>query len=453
MRRIAACLLILLCAAGEALEAQEAYRAYTEAPRLLLRPQRLRLLKRERERQSIRFQQFDAYISNDQYVPENGFAYSLAGKVYENKEHCAAAANWLLKPKNGDLRQRALSLDWCAEMLPPASVAALRKSVEAETPAPSGIASLRDRVFAALALTDVKADWSEKIAKESVEHWKKAIAPGIANGRPVAKKELYPLLELLHAVRDNYDIDLRTDAAQYFLDLPLVQMLSYYPAPYPGKDNEFRVSFFANDGDPDLNLAVMERAAELSLVSFDNNAELSQPLQGWLLQDRYLMRGPEGIPYEFLWANPYQPGLTYHHLPNSFHDKANGRLLLRGGWEEEARYMCYFDGKLQLFEDGVRKMVKLSSASEPVEIGEATLIVGTKEMLKPLQFALRGEPRESWYVVGLKANTVYDIEMDDNELREARTDAGGILSLDFVKEAPGVGVRLRESAYAKGASE
>lgn len=449
MRSFAACFFLLVCG----VEAQDTYRAYTESPRLLLRPQRLRLLKRERERQSIRFQQFDAYISNDQYVPENGFAYSLAGKVYENKEHCVAAANWLLKPKNGDLRQRALSLDWCGEMLPAATVAALRKSVEAETPAPATITSLRDRIFAALAFTDFKPDWSEKVAKESVEHWKKVIAPRIASGQAVAKKELYPLLELIHAVRDNFDIDLRTDAPQYFLDLPLVQMLSYYPAAYPGKDNEFRVSFFANDGDPDLGLALMERAAELALVSYDNNAELSQPLQGWLLQDRYLMRGPEGIPYEFLWANPYQPGLTYHHLPNSFHDKANGRLLLRGGWEEEARYMCYFDGKLQLFEDGVRKMVKLSSSAEPVEIGEATLIVGTKEMLKPLQFVLRGDPRESWYVVGLKANTVYDIEVDDNELREAKTDAGGILSLDFQKEASGVGVRLRESLYAKGASE
>lgn len=449
MRSIAAGLLLFTFA----LQAEESFRAYTEAPRLLLRPQRLRLLKRERERQSIRFQQFDSYISNDQYVPENGFAYSLAGKIYENKEHCVAAANWLLKPKNGDLRQRALSLDWCAELLPPATVAALRKSVEAETPPPTTISSLRDRVFAALVLTDTKADWSEKIAKESVEFWRKSIAPAIAKGQPVAKKELYALMELLHAVRDNFDLDLRVDAAQYFLDLPLVQMLGYYPAPYPGKDNEFRVSFFASDGDPDLNLAVNERAAELAMVAFDNNAELSQPLQGWLMQDRYLMRGPEGIPYEYLWANPYQPGLTYHHLPNSFHDKANGRLFLRGGWEEEARYMCYFDGKLQLFEEGARKMMKLSSSAEPIEIGEATLLVGTKEMLKPLQFALRGEPRESWYVVGLKPNTVYDIEVDDNELRELRTDAGGILSLDFQREVAGVGVRLRESAYAKGVSE
>jgi len=439
----------LVLALALILSAEETFRAYTEAPRLFLRPQRLRLLKRERERQSIRFQQFDAYVSNDQSVPENGFAYSLAGRVYDNKEHCVSAANWLLKAKNGDLRQRALSLDWCGEMLPAATVTALQKAIEAELPPARGIPSLRDRIFAALALADAKADWSERVAQETVDHWRKSIAPGIAKGQPVAKKDLYPLLELLHAVRDNFDIDLRQDAPQYFLELPLVQMLSYYPAPYPGKDNEFRISFFAHDGDPDLLLAVSERAAELSLVAYDNNAELSQPLQGWLLQDRYLMRGPEGIAYEYLWANPYQPGLTYHHLPNSFHDKANGRLFLRGGWEEEASYMCYFDGKLQMFEDGARKMLKLNSASEPLEIGEATLIVGTKEMLKPLQFQLRGDARESWYVVGLKPKTLYDVEVDDEELSEAETDAGGILSLEFKKSGAGTGVRIRPSAYVK----
>jgi hypothetical protein len=433
--------------------AEDSFRAYTEAPRLLLRPQRLRLLKRERERQSLRFQQFDSYIANQQYVPENGFAYALAGRVYENPAHCTAAAAWLLKPANGDYRQRALVLDWCVDQIPAATAAALTKQLETGLPPAASIPKLRDRVFAALALTDAKADWSETVAKESIAYWRRTIAPAINAGQPVAKQDLYPLIELLHAVRDNFDIDLRQDAAQYFLDLPLVQMLGYYPAAYPGRDNEFRVSFFATDGDPDLELAMKERAAELSLVAYDNNAELAQPLQGWLLQDRYLMRGPEGIPYEYLWANPYQPGLTYHHLPNSFHDKNSGRLFLRGGWEEEARYMCYFDGKLQLFEDGVRKMMKLSSSSPPVEIGEATLLVGVKEMLKPLQFQLHGEARESWYVVGLKPKFNYDVEVDDEELSEASTDNGGILSLDFKKTTAETGVRIRESAYRKSSSQ
>ena len=45
------------------------------------------------------------------------------------------------------------------------------------------------------------------------------------------------------------------------------------------------------DGEPDLNDAVMSRAAELAMVAYDNNALDSQFLQGWLMQDRFLMRG------------------------------------------------------------------------------------------------------------------------------------------------------------------
>ncbi len=446
-------LIFLLLMAAWVAPAEENFKVYTDAPRLLLRPQRLRLLTRERERQSIRYQQFEAYVANDQSLPENGFAYALAGRVGGNKEHCVAAANWSLKPKLADLRQRALIVDWCAEMLPAGTLDALAKRLESELPLATTVTSLRDRIFAAMALADRKPELTERVARESVEHWRKALAPAIDRGQPVDKKELYPLLELLHAVRDNLDIDLRQDAAQYFLDLPLLQLLSYYPAPYPGQDNEFRVSFFPNDGDPDLDLATRERAAELALVAFDNNAELAQPLQGWLLQDRYLLRGPLGIPYEYLWANPYQPGLTFHHLPNSFHDTRNGRLFLRSNWEEEARYLCFFDGKLQLFEEGVRKMLKVSSSTPPIEMGEATVLIGNQVLVKPIQFQLRGDAREAWYVVGLKPKTVYDIEVDDMELDEGVTDAGGILSLEFKKTLATQGVRVRESQFAKAVTQ
>ncbi|MFN8813459.1 MAG: hypothetical protein ACK5ZU_11610, partial [Acidobacteriota bacterium] len=218
---------------------------------------------------------------------------------------------------------------------------------------------------------------------------------------------------------------------------------------YPGKENEFRVMFFEGDGEPDLGLATMMRAAELALVALDNNAELAQSLQGWLMQDRYLLRSGQGIAYELLWANPYQPGLTYHHLPNSYHDRRNGRLFIRDNWEEESRFLCYYDGKIQLFEDGKRKLLRVSPATPPVEMGGATILVGGQDLLKPVQFELAGADREAWYIVGLRANAVYDVEVDEQEIEEARTDAGGILSLEFVKPAK-AGVRVMLSAYAKG---
>jgi len=41
----------------------EDYKIYTDAPRLFLRPQRARLLKRERERESIRWRQFSLLMT------------------------------------------------------------------------------------------------------------------------------------------------------------------------------------------------------------------------------------------------------------------------------------------------------------------------------------------------------------------------------------------------------
>src|SRR4051812_22725202 len=55
----------------------EEYKAYTEPPRLLLRAQRLRLLKRERERQSMRWEQFQTLMAGHAQMPEPGFASAL----------------------------------------------------------------------------------------------------------------------------------------------------------------------------------------------------------------------------------------------------------------------------------------------------------------------------------------------------------------------------------------
>ena len=67
----------------------EDYHVYTDAPRLILTKQRLRLLQRERERQSMRWQQFDALVSGGAPMPEPGFAWALYYQVAKND---AAAA-------------------------------------------------------------------------------------------------------------------------------------------------------------------------------------------------------------------------------------------------------------------------------------------------------------------------------------------------------------------------
>ena len=75
-----------------------------------------------------------------------------------------------------------------------------------------------------------------------------------------------------------------------------MDLLSYYPPPYPAAENEFHIPFSAVVGEPDLRAAALSRAGELAMVAFDTNAPESQVLQGWLMNDRFLMRGPFGIP-------------------------------------------------------------------------------------------------------------------------------------------------------------
>ena len=50
-------------------------------------------------------------------------------------------------------------------------------------------------------------------------------------------------------------------------------------------------------------------------MAYESNAQETQFLQGWLLLDRFVLKSAFGAPYEFLWANPYQPGLPFDKLP------------------------------------------------------------------------------------------------------------------------------------------
>src|ERR1017187_4749991 len=89
---------------------------YTEHPRLFLRPQRIRLLKRERERASPRWQQFETLVVGGAPMPERGFAWALYFQVTGNAEFGRKAIVWALPPA-AHLRQQALVFDWCQDLL------------------------------------------------------------------------------------------------------------------------------------------------------------------------------------------------------------------------------------------------------------------------------------------------------------------------------------------------
>jgi hypothetical protein len=198
-------------------------------------------------------------------------------------------------------------------------------------------------------------------------------------------------------------------------------------------------------GQPDLKAAAVSRAAGLALVAFDTNAIENQFVQGWLMQDRFLLRGAFGSPYEFLWANPYQPGLSYAHLPLVFHDPRSGDVFIRSSWEEDAEWFGLFQGEAQVFRDGkitvLRQTPASASQTPKIPIGDtATVVLGRSGV----RFKATGDKA---FVIGLKPRAAYDVEVDDEEMTETETDAAGTLEISLPKNQE-TGVKITERTEA-----
>jgi hypothetical protein len=291
--------------------------------------------------------------------------------------------------------------------------------------------------MAAIAIADRFADHGEAILKPIIARWHdlaKALESGQAT---IPRSETYALFEMLHAIRDNLKIDLREDARRYFRELPLDHMASHYPASFPAPENEFHIPAFVRDGDPDITEATLSRAAELSMVAFDSNEAGNQYVQGWLMQDRFIMRGALGAPYEFLWANPYQPGLSYSQAPLVIHDPVSGRLFARTSWDDDATWIGFFDGHLQLFRDGRIVVLRVGAAIDPVRVGNSMFMSVSNKDAAKFQVTT-----SETFVLGFVPHATYDIEIDDEELSEGETDNGGTLVLKL-PEGTDAAVRVK----------
>ena len=422
------------------------FHVYTEAPRLLLTRQRLRLLQRERDRQSMRWQAFDSFLSADAPMAEPGFAWALYYKVARDPAAANKAVDWALG-EDSDLRQLALIYDWCTPAMTKSQSDRLGQKIERalDGPAPEDVRGNSARVLAAIAIADLAPDQSEAALKAViVKWWRGAIVPRLNKGDPaIPREQIYALYEMLHAVRDNLKIDLRESAPEYFKELPTDHLTGHYPARLAAPENDFRVPVYVRDGNPDVADAVRSRAAELAMVAYDDNALDSQYLQGWLMQDRFLMRGALGVPYEFLWANPYQPGLSYFQMPLVFHDPASGHVFARTSWDEDATWLGYFDGHLQLFRNGQVETLRAGATAKPMKVGGALIVPSENK-----DSARFRADAEAIFVLNLVPHSAYDVEVDDEEMWEVETDAGGTLVLAF-PEGTDTGVRIHRETGAQ----
>ena len=282
--------LLTLASLGFAQDAyEEDFHVFTDAPRLLLTKLRLRLLQRERERKSMRWEQFDTLVAGGAPMPEQGLAWALYFQVAKNQAAGRKAVDWALDEKHTDARQLALIFDWCSGLMSKAQAdrvaAKLEKSLAPANVAATGdIAKQNGRALAAIALADRLPDQGDAVLKGIVRDWWRAGV--VKNIRAIPREQVYLLYEMMHAVRDNLKIDMRESAHEYFSTLPTDHLVGHYPSPFEAPENEYRVPIYVRNGEPDLKDAVFSRAAELAMVAFDNNAAESQYLQGWLMQDQ-----------------------------------------------------------------------------------------------------------------------------------------------------------------------
>jgi hypothetical protein len=421
--------------------AKETVTVSADHPRLFLRPQRLRLLRRERERASERWRQFEALIKGNAPMPERGFSLALYSQVAKDEGACKDAAAWALG-QAADLRQMAIVFDWCQDLLTPAQrrelTDRLQKAISA-APGDGTVDTVRSRVLAAIVLFDHVPDAPQRELERVVhEWWEGKTVPALRAGRSaITRDDAYPLYELLHAIRDNANLDLRESFPQFFKDYPIEHLMSYYPLPYDGPENAYFIGLSQKAGNPDLRAAALSRAAELAIVAFDVNAPETQVLQGWLMHDRYILRGTLGAPYEFLWANPYQPGLSYYHVPLVYHNPEMGKLFVRSSWDDTARWLGYWDGVLQIFDEGKIKALDPKRILAPISMTEA-IVVGTTK------FQVTLDEEQAVFVLGLTPGRIYQIEIDEEEMYEAAADKGGMLALDPPHGKP-VGIRIKEA--------
>ncbi len=424
-----------LLAMGTPLAAQtdEPVTVFTEHPRLLLRAQRLRLLKRERERESPRWQQFAALVTGGAPMPEAGFAGALYYQIAGDAAYGRKAIEFALSPA-ADTRQQALVFDWCQDLLSGAQskeLAARLAKALAEPPGNETVERVRGRVLAAIALFDHVPGAPQRELERVVRQWwaVRVIGELKAGHHVISRDDAYPLWELMHALRESTNIDLREAYPRFFKEFPIEHLISHYPAIYEAAENEYRVGATAKGGEPDVRSAALSRAAELAMVAFDVNAAETQMLQGWLMHDKFILKSPFGAPYEFLWANPYQPGLSYYHVPLIFHDPDFGRLFVRSTWDPDASWFGFFDGAMQLYADGRLTRLNPQIAAPPVTLQQAWLCFARRQ----LAWSLPVDDEDAVFVLGLEARRTYQVEVDDEEIFEEDADAGGILELDLPK--------------------
>lgn len=435
----------LLAVASAPAFAQAEFRVYEEHPRLFLDPPRLDRLRKDVGRQTLRWQALRQLADSGAAFPEAALVDALLYQAERDERAGSRAALWSVELAGrgietaAQLREAALVYDWCHQLYSSDErervATALADAVLVALPQ-AGLepALVRAAILAAIAAA---GDWagSEQALQTLLDmHWGREILPSLEQGALTDDgATLVAILEASLAVRRNLEIDLLRPATDALLALVRTRLLSYHPLDVETAEGRARrPSRFSVDEGAASHQAPLYRLADMLLVAYESNLREFQFVQGWIRDDNYQLQSAGYAPYEFLWVNPYLPGLTPQSAPLLAFDPVRGRLFGRQSWDRPTTWIGLADGRMEILADG-----HLSSADSlaglPPMFFPADVVVPTSP---PQKIVLRWEPagheppaEARIFLVGLKPFDTYGLRIGGREPRLVEAGAGGVIVL------------------------
>ena len=360
-------------------------------PKLLLTPQRLRRLERDRERQTVRWTNFESRVKTAPDSPERGFELALYYAVTHDEEKGRAAIEWAMAHRC-ETRQVALIVDWCKPSASSGQLSRMGAPTCGQATPQSSMEELRDEAFHRI----TNGNDQDPVA---MEHFKPLLSQFEKEVTPSAE-DVYALCELIDGVRGANHVDLRETQAEFFAHLPTQFLLGMKPQQVDGPSWRARI-------------------AGQILVAIDPNLQESQFLQGWAMEQREMISEGEGVAYEFLWGNPYLPGVSYQNLDPWVYYEADARLFARTDWTTESCWVSISPNQARALQcpPGWR--------TQPMKFGHLTLIPALTQCFPVPSLAINGDAVVVW---GLKPGQKLTFRGDDKQ-QSRNADAAGMIRI------------------------
>lgn len=154
----------------------------------------------------------------------------------------------------------------------------------------------------------------------------------------------------------------------------------------------------------------------LRLVANNPNLPNVQFLQSWVLQPDQMLRDGPGVGYEFFWADPYLPGVSYHNMEPWIY--TNGRLFARTDWTPQACWIAISAAGVQ------DQNCPQDWQSKPTTFGRLTLIPAEQKCTEMVGGSLNGT-RMLWHLTPGEKMTY----RDEKKRLITDADSAGLLRL------------------------